>query len=162
MKAHRPYGLAPTPLEAGILKLRAFEMMLVLFYIEDLKKIIIESFEVSRRYDDDFPVLPRKDKLKFASDFLVAEGVISDSDSNLFLSLIDYRNVIGHEVHALTCDVGAYAELGDYEPGTLKPMVRYDYFAARNAARLRADIRQAISNKYVSVISFRYLRFESA
>ena len=71
MKTHRPYGLAPTTLESEILKLRAFEMMLVLFYIEDLKKFIIECFEVAHKVDSNIPMLPARRKLEFANNFLI-------------------------------------------------------------------------------------------
>ena len=39
-KEHRPHGKAPTAWEADILKIRAFEMVLVLFYMEDLRRFI--------------------------------------------------------------------------------------------------------------------------
>ena len=38
MKPHRPHGPAPTAWEADILKIRAFEMVLVLFYLENLRQ----------------------------------------------------------------------------------------------------------------------------
>lgn len=117
---------------------------------------------MAHKVDSNIPMLPARRKLEFANNFLIAHGIISNSDGELFLKLIDYRNVIGHEVHDLTCDVGAYAELGDYEPGTLKSIVRYDHSAAKSAARLRADVQQKIAKKFVSVISFRGLRFDAA
>ena len=40
-KEHRPHGKAPTAWEADILKIRAFEMVLILFYMEDLRRFIM-------------------------------------------------------------------------------------------------------------------------
>jgi hypothetical protein len=40
MKPHRPKGPLPSALEANELKLRAFEMILIIFYIEDFAKIL--------------------------------------------------------------------------------------------------------------------------
>ena len=42
-KQHRPHGKAPTAWEADILKIRAFEMVLILFYMEDLRRFIMGS-----------------------------------------------------------------------------------------------------------------------
>ena len=46
-KEHRPHGKVPTAWEADILKIRAFEMVLVLFYMEDLRRFIMGSIEAT-------------------------------------------------------------------------------------------------------------------
>ena len=46
-KEHRPHGKAPTAWEADILKIRAFEMVLILFYMEDLRRFIMGSIEAT-------------------------------------------------------------------------------------------------------------------
>lgn len=45
IKNHRPHGTAPSRWETDLLKIRAFEMVLIVFYIEDLKKFILASIE---------------------------------------------------------------------------------------------------------------------
>jgi hypothetical protein len=52
MKQHRPHGQKPTTLEADILKLRAFEMLLVVFVEEDLRKSVLSSIEVTDKFAD--------------------------------------------------------------------------------------------------------------
>ncbi|MQQ34117.1 hypothetical protein GE543_07015 [Pseudomonas sp. SZ57] len=64
MKTYRPYGPAPTKLEADILKLRALEMVLVLFYVEELKQYILKSLEMTARVLNEFPSLPKKTRWK--------------------------------------------------------------------------------------------------
>lgn len=40
MERYRPHGRTVTTLEADVLKLRALEMVLVLFYVETLKVLL--------------------------------------------------------------------------------------------------------------------------
>ena len=162
MKPHRPYGLAPTKLEADILKIRAFEMVLILFYVEDLKQFIIQSLESSLRFTSTAPALPKKGKMEAARKILVAEGCISQADSDQILRLVDYRNTIGHQIHALTCDIGAYSELGDFDPKTFQPIRKYDYSAAKSAAQLRRKVSDGMSKKFSLMLTFNGLRFEAA
>ena len=49
MERYRPHGRTVTTLEADVLKLRALEMVLVLFYVENLKGFIISSVKVTKR-----------------------------------------------------------------------------------------------------------------
>ncbi|WP_419793869.1 hypothetical protein MYA83_21505 [Pseudomonas palleroniana] len=161
MKIHRPHGLAPTTLEADILKLRAFEMVLILFYMEDLKAFIIESIETTRKINGTATSLP-KIKMDAARKLLVAEGCISQVESDEILRLVDYRNTIGHQIHALTCDIGAYSELGDFDPKTYEPVYKYDYSAARGAGQLRKKVSEGMAQKFCLRADFNSLRFEAA
>ena len=161
MKIHRPHGLAPTTLEADILKLRAFEMVLILFYMEDLKSFIVESIETTRKINGTDTSLP-KIKMDAARKLLVAEGCISQAESDEILRLVDYRNTIGHQIHALTCDIGAYSELGDFDPKTYEPVRKYDYSAAKGAGQLRKKVNEGMAEKFCLRANFNGLRFEAA
>jgi hypothetical protein len=49
MHPHPTSEPAPTTWEADILKLRGLEMLLVLFYIEDLRRFIVSSIKTTDR-----------------------------------------------------------------------------------------------------------------
>ncbi|MCK0548668.1 hypothetical protein ACTMQ2_18085 [Pseudomonas syringae pv. aptata] len=162
MKTYRPYGPAPTKLEADILKLRALEMVLVLFYVEELKQYILKSLEMTARVLNEFPSLPKKNKMEAARSLLVSEGCITQADADELRRLIDYRNTIGHEIHRLVFDIGSYSELGTVNAENLQLAYKYDFSAARAAASLAERVSAGMSQKLCSVIGLNALRFDAA
>lgn len=159
---HRPHGRTPARWEADLLKLRAFEMVLVLFYMEDLKKLILAAIEFTdklngvTRLDNGEPKTkePKESKkIKLARAVLVSEGVINQAESEELRSLLDYRNTIGHEIHKLTVDVGAYSGLTRRDPKSLKPIPTYDYSAAKRAKQLRQAIIVGMAGKFTLSLS---------
>ncbi|KSR46051.1 hypothetical protein [Pseudomonas aeruginosa] len=165
---HRPHGKAPTAWEADILKLRAFEMVLILFYMEDLRRFIIGSIETTdtfngmSRLSDGKPKTKEGKKLDLARAVLLSEGVIDQAESDELKELIDYRNTIGHTVHDLTVDVGAYSHLTKQDAKTFEPIPDYDYTAAKRAKRLRQKVMNGMSDKFMMRASFDFLAFEAA
>lgn len=168
---HRPHGRTPARWEADLLKLRAFEMVLVLFYMEDLKKLILAAIDFTdklngaNRLDDGEPKPkePKESKkIKLARAVLVSEGVINQAESEELRSLLDYRNTIGHEIHNLTVDVGAYSGLTRRDPKSFKPIPTYDYSAAKRAKQLRQAIIAGMAGKFTLPLSMSALAFESA
>lgn len=163
MKAHRPHGIGPTTWEANILKIRAFEMMLVLFYMEDLKRFVIRSIQVTdqmrgvNRLDIDKSKSNEGKKVDRACLALVSEGVISQAESDELKQLVDYRNLIGHQIHDLTVDIGIYSDLTLF-----KPIPAYDYLAAKRAEKLRQKVSEGMAKKFVISGSFSSLAFEVA
>ncbi|MYZ50938.1 hypothetical protein [Malikia spinosa] len=145
---YRPQGRAPTVLETHVLKLRAFEIVLVLFYMEDLKRHILDSIQLSDylkgnvadRLTDGTSKLKAGKKLELARAVLVAEGVINQAESDEIKSLVDYRNTIGHQIHHLTIDVGAYSALMRLTEENLEPVVAYDSKAAERACELHLTV----------------------
>lgn len=121
MERHRPHGRTVTTLEADVLKLRALEMVLVLFYVENLKDFIISSVKVTKRLrkiiDSTKSTTNEEKQISFkeAHELLISEGVITQEESLQLREMIDYRNTIGHEIHRITIDVGAYANLAEYD-----------------------------------------------
>ncbi|MEL4177757.1 hypothetical protein [Roseateles sp. PN1] len=167
-REHRPQGHAPTVLEANVLKLRAFEIVLVLFYMEDLKRFILRSIKVSDmltgygdRLSDGKVKTKEGKKLELAREVLVAEGVIDQAESDEIKDLVDYRNTIGHQIHKMTVDVGAYSELVRFD-GELGPVKGYDHKAAKRAAELRDKVKNGMMSKFVMELSFDSLAFEAA
>jgi len=168
---HRPHGRTPARWETDLLKLRAFEMVLVLFYMEDLKKLILAAIEFIdklngvNRLDNGEPKTkePKESKkIKLARAVLVSEGVINQAESEELRSLLDYRNTIGHEIHKLTVDVGAYSGLTRRDSKSLKPIPTYDYSAAKRAKQLRQAIIVGMAGKFTLSLSMSALAFEAA
>ncbi|KTT11369.1 hypothetical protein NS2R_13725 [Pseudomonas oryzihabitans] len=165
---HRPYGKATTALEAGLLKIRAFEMILILFYMEDLRRFIIDSIDGTdqwcgvNRLTDGKPKMKAGKKLELARGVLVSEGIIDQAESDELKALVDYRNVIGHTIHHLTVDVGAYSDLIRLHAETLEPTPLYDYTAAKRAKALRQKVSKGMMAKFMMRVSFAPLAFEAA
>ena len=167
-KEHRPHGKGLTAWEAGILKIRAFEMILVIFYMEDLKRFILGSIEVTdqlhglSRLTDGKSKAGGGKKLELARALLVSEGVIDRAESDELKALVDYRNIIGHTVHKLTVDIGAYSYLAQQAPTTFESIPLYDYNAAKRAKALRQKVIQGMTKNFVLRMSFDSLAFEAA
>ena len=167
-KKHRPHGKTPTVWEADILKIRAFEMVLVLFYMEHLRRFIIGSIEATdklhglNRLSDGKPKTKEGKKLELARAVLVSNGVINQAESDELKELVDYRNIIGHKIHDLTVDVGAYSDLAQRDPKTFEPMPDYDYTAAKRAKALEQKVSKGMMMKFMMMASFDFLAFEAA
>lgn len=148
-------------LEKNELKRRALEMVLVLFYVEDLKHFVVESIRATDQvcgFADGGRLPPDTKKLyEKAWAILVEAGVLSQQESDELRGLVDYRNLVAHQTHALTADVGRYASLrvtddaAQYQDGALE---RVQYF--------REKLSSEMSRKFVLSISFRGLNFEAA
>lgn len=168
MREHRPHGVAPTTWEADILKMRAFEMVVVLFYLEDLRQFIMGAIQFTdklhgtNRLTDGKPKANEGKKMDLARSVLVSEGVISQTESDELFGLVDYRNLIGHKIHDLTVDVGAHSWLVHHDPETFKPMPAYDYTAAKRAKELRLKVQRGMMGNFVLPLSMNDAKFEVA
>jgi len=60
--------------------------------------------------------------------------------SDELFDLVNYRNLIGHNIHELTVDVGAYLDLPRLAPKTYDPLPAYDYYRGKRAQTLRLKI----------------------
>jgi len=110
-------GLLPA-LEQNMLKHRAMQMMLVIFYAEDLRGEIIDAVETPARFrkmteeDEAEPKPPESDgevkekkRLGKAFGTLVAKGVITQEERQTIEKLIGFRNSVAHELHNMTSDL---------------------------------------------------------
>lgn len=170
MKPHRPNGLLPSALEANELKLRAFEMILVIFYIEDLRRFILgavratnvllkQDDRLKQRDEDGKEKEPSESKImRMATKVLVDEGVISKAEKKELVTLINYRNAIGHEPHQLTVDVGSYSELAKIG----KNSRRYDHTILGRVQNMRDKIHEEVAKKFAMLLNFDSLMFEAA
>ncbi|MGB8663623.1 MAG: hypothetical protein WCD24_02520 [Serratia inhibens] len=169
MGRHRPHGRTVTTLEADVLKLRALEMVLVLFYVENLKDFIISSVKVTKRLrkiiDSTKPTTNDKKQFSFkeAHELLISEGVITQEESLQLREMIDYRNTIGHEIHRITIDVGAYSNLAEHDLPNGHKIAKYNYSAVQHIQNLRKTVqRKMMENSFCFELSFDTLAFSAA
>ena len=153
-----------------MLKLRAMQMVLVLFYVEELKREIVDAVQatdglMSRlQHKPDLVRVPSKakDKLNKCLGILVADGVFTRSEQQEIISLINFRNHIGHEIHKLVADLSSSRYARErIEFGASLPT--YDHDAMERLQRLRKRMRRAYTkHHYVHVISLNKLLFDAA
>jgi hypothetical protein len=103
-----PLGSTLPALEQNVLKLRAMEMLLVLFYAEELKRDVLDCIQTTdglmsrlRGSQASPERVPKgtKNPVDKALKALIADGVITAAEKAELIQLIDYRNVIGHLLH---------------------------------------------------------------
>ena len=169
MERHRPHGRTVTTLESDVLKLRALEMVLVIFYVENLKDFIISSVRVTKRLrkilDSKKPTTSDKEQISFkeAHKLLILEGVITQEESLQLREMIDYRNTIGHEIHRITIDVGAYSHLAKYDLPNGHKIAKYNYSAVQHVQDLRNKVeRKMMEKSFCFDLSFDTLAFNAA
>lgn len=169
MKRHRPHGSALSALEANVLKLRALEMVLVLFYVENLKDFIISSINVTKHLSEtiDSPQSKQIDKkkisIKEARQLLVSEGVLTPEESLKLKDMIDYRNIIGHEIYRMTIDIGEYSHLAEHKLTSGIKIAKYDYLAISNIRQFKEKIqKKMMEHSFCFELSFNTLAFDSA
>jgi hypothetical protein len=166
-KEHRPHGNSLTTLESDALKLRALEMILVLFYMEDLKSRIIDSLKFSDIIDDEVKTqekCDRKiDKFKAARLRLESEGVISRKESQEIKDLINFRNTIGHRIYEITADIGPDANMSLYVGEKIRRSTIYKYDTVSSARNLREKVLHNMGLKgYIQPLAFASVIFSSA
>lgn len=165
---HRPKGPKPTTLEANVLKLRALEMVLMLFYIEDLRRFILGSIDATERSRQarsgqpaNAAVKPGK-RMDLARELLVSKGVLTQAESDELFGLIDFRNLIGHQVQELVVAVGPNAHLGARSANGLRVGDRYDNKAVQRVIYLRRKVFDGMRKGFILVVGFDALKFEAA
>lgn len=148
-----PKGRRLPALERNILKYRAFEMVVLLFHIEDLRLSVLGTIRAN-----DTLAIPEGTKKPFekAWAYLVEKGVISQDESDDIQRLVDYRNTIAHDIQQLTHDLNQETFAVDY--GTAYP-VKYDYQALPRLKKYRAKIEKGLRHMIVP-LSFDRLMFE--
>lgn len=159
---HRPRGTRLSGLERNILRLRAIEMVLVLFYVEDLKELVVGSIRATdsvRAKTLGGERLPASTQGLYntAWRILVQEGILTDQESKEIRRLIDYRNTIAHQMHYLTSDIGRWAGefqtegVAGFEPAALSKILLY-----------RDKIMRGLAARYVVLASVRGVMFDAA
>lgn len=94
----------------NIIKLRCFEMVLILDEIESMKKYTLKSdyFFVGHSplfSREDFDKVKIRDRFEFILNRLVSLGQMKEDDKNYIVKAVDFRNHIGHRTHQLFLDL---------------------------------------------------------
>lgn len=157
-----PEGTRLPALERNILKYRGFEMLLMLFYVEELREMIIGAVRASARWK--YRDLPRiepatKNKFKVAMTALARDGILSQHESDEIVKLVDIRNIVGHELHKMTFDISRDTwarQVREVEEA------RYDSEALGRVKSFLDTLEKRMRSKYVREISLDTLLFRSA
>ncbi len=165
MRDRHPKGLQLPALEQNILKYRALEMVLILFYAENLREFVLSTIRATdRSRDGGTDRLPdgSKDVYKKMWRILISEGIITKTESDEIEALVNFRNDIGHRVHQLTLDVSREPMARDFAKFLETKGKKYDYGARKGLKDYRAKLSQRMQSKYVMELSFDPLFFEPA
>ena len=169
MERYRPYGRTVTTLEADVLKLRALEIVLVLFYVENLKDFIVSSVKATKKLREIInsanSITDNEEQIGFkkAHELLISERVITKEESLQLKEMIDYRNTISHEIHRITIDIGAYARLAEHYDTDELQIKKYDCSAVQRIQQIRNTVqRKIIKKSFALELSFDTLAFEAA
>jgi hypothetical protein len=106
-----PLGAKLPALERNILKHRAMEMLLVMFYTEELKRDVLSRIQTTDRFGSRRSGKPErvpqgtKNPVDKALGALVADKAISAAEKAEIVELIDYRNVVAHQMHYVFANV---------------------------------------------------------
>lgn len=149
-----PKGRRLPALERNILKYRAFEMVVILFHIEDLREYVLRTIRAN-----DKGRIPEGTKKPYekAWAYLVEKGVITQDESDDIRKLTDYRNTIAHDIQQLTYDLSQERFAADY--GSVYK-VKYDSRALRRLKKYRPKIEKGLRHM-IYVASFDHLMFEA-
>lgn len=103
-----PLGSRLPSLERNVLRLRAFQMILILFHAEELKREVLDVIQATDKFAETQRV-PKgiKNPVDKALNALVADHALTAAEKAEIVELIDYRNAVGHQIHNLFADLGA-------------------------------------------------------
>jgi uncharacterized protein YutE (UPF0331/DUF86 family) len=167
MRAHHPKGRLLPALERNILKYRALEMVIILFEVENLKKFVLAAVQATDSFrDPSKEQIPKgaKDQYKKAWAALVADGILTQSESSEIQRLVNYRNTIGHRIYELTFDLSRERiaqELQEFREEIASKIAMYDYSARQKIKHYRDKIFDQIGRRYITVIPFDWLLFKA-
>jgi hypothetical protein len=157
-----PEGTGLPALERNILKYRAFEMVLVLFYAEHLKNQLVSSIESTDRWlrkNNPRIVAETKKKFRRAVKALVEDATISQAEADEIRKLVDVRNDVAHSIHLLTHDVSRDSWVRQSREFINK---NYDYKALGRLRHFCKTLPDRMGSKYVHVTSMNSLLFRAA
>lgn len=154
----------------NILRYRATQMMLILYYAEELKQRVVDcvrstdAMRAALRVAGTIERVPRgvKQEHKKAIDALVDGGLLTPDERVEIIKLVNFRNTIAHELHNLTADLSNERVATDVLTyGSARPS--HDYSAV-NRIRYFLELldRRIIQHGYVVTASFDWLLFHSA
>jgi len=164
-----PMGSRAPELERCLIRHRALQMILILYYAEELKRDVINGVAAHMRWRGQSPAQPtggdgpsqEGKKQKRAFDHLVQGGVLTDDERRHMVGLIGRRNGIAHHLDHVTADLTTdrtVREWLDYYPD--RQTHDYEALDQLRAARRLLSERMA-AHHYVLEIDMRGMFFES-
>lgn len=166
-----PLGSRLPAFERNILKLRAMQMLLIMFYAEELKRQVLDLIQTTDRirvqlkpaeFEERVPKGAKK-SLPKALNVLIDDGAINDDEKNEIVSLIDYRNIIGHRMHELVSDISTESFARTLSQFGSDRAKAFDYEAVERLQHFRNKLGNLYkTHHYASTISMNSLLFESA
>jgi len=166
-----PLGSYLPALERNVLKHRAMGMLLVMFYAEELKHDVLDRIQTTDRLmgrlkkGASLERVPKgtKNPVDKALNALVADGAMTVSEKTEIVKLIDYRNIIAHQMHNLLLDLSPDRLARERIEYATKPLPKYNYNAV---VRLRhfLDLLEGLyeTHHYATTLRFDRMLFRSA
>lgn len=162
---HYPRGRRYTALEKNVLKLRAFEMVLILFRVQGLRRLVVESVRatkgVRRSLSDGVPRAAGRATVSESGAWraLVDDEILNAREVEEVKELVDYRSLIAHETERLTVEVNRdWSKRVDLIPD----VSRYRPEALGKLDRIWKKVSDGLGKKYVISLSLTPLMFEPA
>ena len=162
-----PFSGKIPALERNILKYRAVQMILIIFYCEHLKRKIRSVAEnhlqsPNRRESDTKPVgTDLREQLSQRKSMAILQNLrlIDEAEASEIRDLIDFRNTIAHQVHKVVSDIASSSLVRQLESLTKG----YNYHAA-DRLKYYIDVldKRLWQNGHALIIGFEPLQFESA
>ncbi|PIO99442.1 hypothetical protein [Pleomorphomonas carboxyditropha] len=167
-----PLGSRLPALEQNTLKLRAMQMMLVMFYAEELKRKVLDLIQATdglaarlQPAGSRHERVPKgtKNPVDKALNALIDDGAIAPDEKVEIVSLIDYRNAIGHRMHELVADFSTERYVRDlFEYGSDR-IKEFDYGAVERLQHFHRRIGSLYrTHHYVMTSSANKLMFKAA
>lgn len=165
MPYYNPRGKTVRELEKNILKYRAFEMMIILFYIEQIKSFVVLSIrktdEFRKMIYNSEERLPKGSKKIFQKiwQILESENILTPEESKEIQDIIDYRNQVAHSIQDLTFDASTAPFNQEHID---RHGIKYKSGLLERIEFLKKKIRMGMSSRYIFTTGFEYLLFDSA
>ncbi|MFJ6326874.1 MULTISPECIES: hypothetical protein [unclassified Rhizobium] len=163
-----PLGSRLPALEQNLLKLRSAQMVLVLFYAEQLKAKVLSQIQGTDRFlarTGRAERVPKgtKNPVGKCLDALEADGALSAEEKAEIRRLIDYRNSVGHDIHELVADVTTERFVRQSLAFMPDSFARYDYEAVERLQHfLKLLGERQRTHHYIGTLSLDRLQFRSA
>lgn len=158
-----PLGCRLRALERNLFKLRGLQIVLVIFYAEELKRKaldLVQVTDISLGRSERVP--PQSDKkIEKALDALLQDGFITGIEKAEIVTLIDYRNDVAHRMHDLFADLSPEPfarQVSNFLPETFK---KYNYEAVERLQALHRKLEEA-SLHYITSLTPNSLLFGAA
>ena len=167
-----PLGNRLPALERNILRLRSMQVMLVLFYTEQIKAKVLGLFEATEDFracvgngshQASTNAKSQKNRLKRCFDILVADGALTIDQRDEIRRLTDFRNLIGHDIHELVGDLTTSRHLRIWQGNGAENTSLYDY-QATDRLRYYHDLIEGlpVTHHYTGTIGLARMKFDTA